>query len=131
MMIHQQGPGLLQMVVPSGRIWNVPGTRAVVSFHGGEAMTLVPVMWSVWGALVVIMAALHVYRSSLTRDEEDQIFLDDSFDHERAAQSAIVAKVNKLEPLLRVAQWLVVAMTAVVLIYYVRDILVHLGVLGG
>lgn len=130
-MLDQQGPGLLQVVVPSGRIWSVPGTRAVVSFYGGEAMTLVPVMWSVWGALVVIMAALHVYRSSLTRDEEDQIFLDDSFDHERAAQSAIVAKVNKLEPLLRVAQWLVVAMTAVVLIYYVRDILVHLGVLGG
>ncbi len=94
-------------------------------------MTFVPVMWSVWGALVVIMAALHVYRSSLTRDEEGQIFLDDSFDHEKAAQLAIVAKVNKVEPLLRVAQWLVVAMTVVVIVYYVRDILAHLGVLGG
>ena len=130
-MIDQQGPGLLQTVVPNGRVWNEPGTGVVVSFHGGGAMTLVPVMWSVWGALVVIMAALHVYRSSLTRDEEDQIFLDDSFDHEKAAQLAIVAKVNKLEPLLRVAQWLVVAMTVVVLVYYVRDILVHLGVVGG
>jgi hypothetical protein len=94
-------------------------------------MTFVPVMWSVWGALVVIMAALHVYRSSLTRDEEDQIFLDESFDHEKAAQMAIVAKVNRVEPVLRVAQWLVVAMTVVVVIYYVRDILLHLGVIGG
>jgi hypothetical protein len=94
-------------------------------------MTFVPVMWSVWGALVVIMAGLYVYRSSLTRDEEDQIFLDDSFDHEKAAQAAIVAKVSKVEPLLRATQWLVVAMTVVVLVYYIRDILVRLGVFGG
>jgi hypothetical protein len=55
-------------------------------------------MWIVWGVLVVLLAALYVYRTSLTRDEEDQVFLDDSFDHERSAQEAIVAKVNKLEP---------------------------------
>jgi hypothetical protein len=94
-------------------------------------MTFVPVMWSVWGALVVVMAGLHVYRTSLTRDEENQVFLDDSFDHEKAAQAAIVAKVGKVEPLLRTTQWLVLAMSVVVLIYYIRDILVHLGVLSG
>lgn len=94
-------------------------------------MTLVPVMWSVWCALVIIMAALHIYRSSLARDEDGQIFLDDSFDHEKTAQAAIVAKVNKVEPILKVAQWLVLAMTVVVLVYYVHDILVHLGVMNG
>lgn len=94
-------------------------------------MTFVPMMWSVWSALVVVMAGLYVYRSNLTRDEEDQIFLDDSFEHERTAQAAIVAKVSKLEPLLKVAQWMVAAMTVIVLAYYVRDILVHLNVIGG
>lgn len=93
-------------------------------------MTIVPVMWVVWSLLVVAMAALHIYRSSLTRDEEDQIFLDDSFEHERSAQAAIVARVTKVEPVLRVAQWLVVGMTVIVLAYYVRDILVHLNVIG-
>jgi hypothetical protein len=87
-------------------------------------------MWSVWSAVVVLMAGLYIYRSNLTRDEEDQIFLDDSFDHEKAAQAAIVARVHKIEPALRMAQWLVVAMTAVVLVYYVRDILVHLNILS-
>jgi hypothetical protein len=76
------------------------------------------------------MAGLHIYRSSLTRDEEDQIFLDDSFEHERSAQAVIVARVSKVEPVLRVAQWLVLAMTVIVLAYYVRDILVHLNIIG-
>jgi len=93
-------------------------------------MTFVPIMWTVWCTLVVVMAGLHIYRSSLTRDEEDQIFLDECFDHEKNAQAAIVAKVSKVEPVLHLAQWLVIAMTAVVLIYYVRDILVHLNVIG-
>ncbi len=92
-------------------------------------MSFVPVMWSVWAAFVVVTAVLYIYRSSLTRDEEDQIFLDDSFEHEKAEQAAIVAKALKIEPLLRVAQWLVVGMTAVVLIYYVRDIMVHLDII--
>jgi hypothetical protein len=92
---------------------------------------MVPVMWTVWCALVAVMAALYVYRSSLTRDEEDQIFLDDSFSHERAAQAAIIAKVTKVEPVLKIAQWMVAGMTVIVLAYYVRDILVHLNVIGG
>jgi hypothetical protein len=87
-------------------------------------------MWTVWCSLVAVMGGLHIYRSSVTRDEEDQIFLDDSFEHERSAQAAIVARVSKVDPILHVAQWAVVGMTAIVLVYYVRDILVHLNVIG-
>lgn len=92
-------------------------------------MTFMPVMWTVWGVLVVVAAFLHVYRGSLMKDEEDQIFLDDSFDHEKQAQATIAAKVNRVEPVLKVAYWLVAAMTVVVIVYYVRDILIHLNVL--
>ncbi len=93
-------------------------------------MTFVPVMWTVWAAFVVVTGALYIYRSSLTRDEEDQIFLDDSFEHEKIEQAMIIAKVHKVEPVLKAALWLVVAMTAVVLIYYVRDIMVHLDIIS-
>lgn len=89
-------------------------------------MTFVPVLLSVWGALVVLMAGLYIYRMSLTRDEEDQIFLDDSFEHVRAEQAAIVARVNKIEPLLRATQWMVGVVTVVVIVYYCHDILIHL-----
>ena len=87
------------------------------------------VIWSVWAAFAIFLAGLFIYRSSLTRDEEDQIFLDESFDHEKAHQAAIAAKVGKIEPLISVARWLVVAMTAVVLVYYIRDMLMQLNVI--
>jgi hypothetical protein len=85
-------------------------------------MTFVPVMWVVWSVLVVFTAALYIYRSNLTKDEEDQIFLDDSFDHERNAQAAIVAKVNKVEPILHLSLWLVGIASLFVIGYYVLDI---------
>jgi hypothetical protein len=93
-------------------------------------MTFVPIMWIVWGGLVVLMVSLHLYRLNLEKNEDDQLFLDDSFEHEKAAQMAILAKVNKLEPVLKVAQWMVIAMTVFVIVYYVRDILFQLHFIG-
>ena len=92
-------------------------------------MTFAPIMWSVWGVCVALMLSLHIYRGNLEKDEDDQIFLDDSFDHERAAQTAIVARVHKIEPALRLAKWLALAMTVVVIVYYIRDIMVQLNIL--
>jgi hypothetical protein len=86
-------------------------------------------MWSVWAAFALFMAVLYIYRSSVTRDEEDQIFLDESFDHEKAQQAAISARVAKIEPLVGIARWLVVAMTVVVIGYYVRDVMLQLHIM--
>ncbi|MGO9435182.1 MAG: hypothetical protein ACLPH3_04030 [Terracidiphilus sp.] len=85
-------------------------------------MGIAPILWTVWSALVIFTAALYIYRSNLTKDEEDQIFLDDSFNHVKSAQAAIVDKVNKVQPLLRVALWLVGVATVLVLGYYIVDI---------
>ena len=85
-------------------------------------MTFVPVMWIVWALLVLIVASLMIYRANLTKNEEDQIFLDDSFDHERTAQAAIVARVNKVQPLLRASEILVGLATLFVIGYYVMDV---------
>jgi len=92
-------------------------------------MTIVPIMWAVWAGFVVVLAALYVYRASLTKDEEDQIILDDSFDHMRTEQAAIVARVNKIEPVVRVMIWLVALMSAFVIVYYIRDILLQLNII--
>jgi hypothetical protein len=58
----------------------------------------------------------------LTKDEEDQIFLDDSFNHEKTAQAAIIAKVNKIQPILRTAMWVVGVATLFVVGYYIWDV---------
>ncbi|MGD0478925.1 MAG: hypothetical protein ABSA42_02065 [Terracidiphilus sp.] len=87
------------------------------------------VIWSVWAAFALYLAVLYIYRSSLTRDEEDQIFLDESFDHEKAQQEVIATRVARIEPLVSIARWLVVAMTVVVLAYYVRDVMLQLHIM--
>ena len=89
----------------------------------------VPVMWIIWSVLVVFLAAVYIYRSSLSKNEEDQIFLDDSFDQEKAEQSVIATKIEKVEPLIRAGRWMVIAMTIVVIVYYAWDILVQLNIL--
>ena len=85
-------------------------------------MTFVPVMWSVWGAFVALFAAISIYISTLSRDEEDQIFLDDSFNHIKSQQDAIAARVAKVQPARKIALGLLIAMTIFVLGYYIFDI---------
>jgi hypothetical protein len=92
-------------------------------------MSFVPIMWIVWSAFVIFMAAMYLYRSNITKNEEDQIFLDDSFDHEKAEQAVIAARASRIEPVVRVAKWLVAAMTVFVIAYYIRDILVQLNII--
>jgi hypothetical protein len=92
-------------------------------------MSFVAVMWTIWGVLVAAAVVLHLYRESISKNEDDQIYLDPAFEHEEKAQAEIVAKVNKVEPLLKIAYWLVAIMTVLVVIYYIRDIVINLGLL--
>jgi nucleoside recognition membrane protein YjiH len=87
-------------------------------------------MWSVWGVLVLLVICLKIYGGRLTRDEDDQIILDDSFDNVKIEQAAIAAKVAKLEPVQRTFFWLTAAATLVVIVYYVRDVLIVLHLVG-
>ena len=86
-------------------------------------MTFVPVMWSVWGLTILLMAGVLLYRSRLSRDEEDQIFLDDSFSHEKANQAAIAAKVSKVQPVVKGSEIVAAVATLFVLGYYIVDMI--------
>jgi len=83
---------------------------------------IVPVMWAVWGVLVILMLVLKVYSGRLTRDEDDQLVLDSAFDRIKVEQAEIAAKVQKIEPLRKTALWLTVAATVFVAGYYVLDV---------
>lgn len=85
-------------------------------------MGFVPVMWTIWGGCVVLLAAVHLYQARLGRDEEDQIFLGEGFTEERSAQVAIAAKVNKVQPIKKLVIGLLGVMTVFVIGYYVFDV---------
>jgi hypothetical protein len=78
-------------------------------------------MWSVWAVLVALMLALKIYTGRLTRDEDDQLVLDPAFDRVRDEQAALVAKVNKIQPLTTTSLWLVAVATVFVAGYYIMD----------
>ncbi len=67
----------------------------------------------VWGVLTAILIILLIYRSTLTMQEDDQLYLSDSESHMQKEQSEILAKVNKLNPLVR---WLGAASGLLILV---------------
>jgi len=86
-------------------------------------MTIVPVMWTIWVLLALITACVYLYRSRLTKDEEGQIFLDEAFDNHKVVQTAIVSKVNRIQPVLKICMGLVGVATLFVIGYYIMDIM--------
>jgi hypothetical protein len=83
---------------------------------------IVLILWSTWGAFVVLFAIVNLYISRLARDEEDQIFLGEGFTHEKSAQAAIIEKINKVQPFKKVSLGLVGVMSVCIVVYYVVDV---------
>jgi uncharacterized membrane-anchored protein YhcB (DUF1043 family) len=63
-----------------------------------------PLGWmaTVWGVLTGVLVILLIYRSTLTMREDDQLFLDDNKSALEQEQAEIMAKVNKLNPFVKV-----------------------------
>ena len=89
-------------------------------------MGYMPVVWIAWAAIVTILLVLLVYRSNLTRYEEDQIFLDDCAAHQKKEQEDILVKVNKIQPAIRVITGATYLLTVGIIGVYVWDALQHL-----
>jgi hypothetical protein len=72
-------------------------------------------MFSIWGLVAAIFAALLIYHGHLTQHETDQLFLNEaapSSVHEE--NDAVVRHMNTLQPILRVVGILAVLMTIAV-----------------
>ena len=54
-----------------------------------------------WGVVTGILLILLFYRSTLTRQEDDQLFIDESSSSRATEQSQPIAKVNKINPLVK------------------------------
>ncbi len=54
-----------------------------------------------WGIVTGLLLILLFYRSTLTRQEDDQLFIDESSSSRATEQSQLIAKVNKINPLVK------------------------------
>lgn len=90
-------------------------------------MSAMPVLWIVWAGITAIMLILLGYRGTLTRYEEDQIFLDDAGNHQQREQDALLLKVQKIQPWVRVSIGATCVMSAFIIALYVVDAVRHLS----
>jgi len=67
----------------------------------------------VWGVLTGVLIILLIYRSTLTMQEDDQLFLNESESHMEKEQVELLAKVNKINPLVK---WLGAASGVLILV---------------
>jgi Tfp pilus assembly protein PilN len=79
------------------------------------------ILWIVWAGVLAILLILLAYRGTITRYEEDQLFLDEAADHQKTEQNEIVAKVNRIQPFVRIATGATCVLSACILGVYVWD----------
>ena len=75
-----------------------------------------------WGIVTGVLLILLFYRSTLTRQEDDQLFIDESSSSRATEQSQLIAKVNKINPLVKL-----VGATSGLMILVIAGWAVYLG----
>jgi hypothetical protein len=84
-------------------------------------MHIIPVLWIVWGVFAAILLSLLLYRGTITRYEDDQLFLDDISERQHKENDAIIRKLAKIQPFLRVFTGVTSILTAAIIGIYAWD----------
>ena len=84
-------------------------------------MNALPSLIVIWAVFTGLFLALLAYNATITRYEENQLFLDDINANEKQEQSSIVSKVNKIMPYIRALGSLSAVMTVVIIGIYTLD----------
>jgi len=84
-------------------------------------MSAMPVLIVIWAVLTGLFLALLAYNATITRYEENQLFLADINANEQQQQTAIVLRVNKTLPYIRIVGSLSALMTLVIIGLFTWD----------
>lgn len=57
---------------------------------------------SVWAGLTIVLVFLLIYRGTLNMHEDDQLFLNEAESHLAREQEELTAKLNRIQPWVRV-----------------------------
>jgi len=75
----------------------------------------------IWAVLTGLFLALLAYNATITRYEENQLFLADINANEQQQQTSIVRKVNRLMPYIRIVGSLSAVIAVVIVAIYTWD----------
>jgi hypothetical protein len=75
----------------------------------------------IWAVFTGLFLALLAYNATITRYEDNQVFLDDVNAYEEQQQNTIVRKINKTMPYVRILGILSGILTVVIIAIYTWD----------
>ncbi len=84
-------------------------------------MNALPLLIVIWAVLTGLFLALLAYNGTITRYEENQLFLDDINANEQQLQSSIIRKIHRTMPFIRALGSLSALMTIVIIGIYTYD----------
>jgi hypothetical protein len=84
-------------------------------------MSIVTLLWIVWAGITTILLVLLAYRGTITRYEEDQMFLDPASGHQQQEQNLIMQRVNRIQPFVRIMTGATCVLSATLIGVYVWD----------
>ena len=84
-------------------------------------MHFVSVLWIVWAVFAVCLLTLLLYRGTITRYEDDQLFLDDHSARQHQENDAIIRKLDKIQPYLKIFTGVTSVLTAAIVGIYAWD----------
>lgn len=84
-------------------------------------MSAMPILIVIWAVLTGLFLALLAYNATITRYEENQLFLADINANEQQQQTAIVRRVNKTLPYIRAVGSLSAVMTVLIIGLFTWD----------
>ena len=84
-------------------------------------MHVVPTLWIVWAVFAAILLILLLYRGTISRYEDDQLFLDDITERQHKENDAVIRKLAQIQPFLKVFTGVTSILTATILGIYAWD----------
>ena len=84
-------------------------------------MHIVPMLWVVWAVFAALLLILLLYRGTITRYEDDQLFLDDISARQHKENDAIIHKLAVIQPYLKVFTGVTSILTATIIGIYAWD----------
>lgn len=84
-------------------------------------MHVVPTLWIVWAVFAAILLILLLYRGTISRYEDDQLFLDDISERQHQENDAVIRKLAQIQPFLKVFTGVTSILTAAILGIYAWD----------